>query len=436
MNINLSLCAGAILLITLPVFGQVPFGFDEPDSTTPSFSRGSTAGDSWTNTEGHRARLKGVQPAANVLAELKVEWQPVTIDELGETVTIRGQLMQSQNTEGNSSPIDWQQGVTVAVRCQPSSDHNAFEPISLLYTQSVTETCITDDSGAFEVKIKLNGLTRDKEKEQDFRCALALAIHSNREQFGPVVDWSSDDTPLKLSYGDLAFPPNPSIDPIIEAIRVACENDFDPNAMILAVNALQPLGKEAALQRMEAFIVSREQSDLYFMESDGLFWILRLLFEPIELDRRIPVPRAFARAVDPSVESNWPLNPIAVVADIPFRFIGGAMGFSGIAEEPRSHIRFVRRYCVIRDTPLHPSRDPILAAQQLIESPLVSKMPERDRETAIGDIRDQAMLLLPDERIAVLPKLADEEAWLAILKSSQSSPLVWDPEKGFQEADQ
>ena len=112
------------------------------------------------------------------------------------------------------------------------------------------------------------------------------------------------------------------------------------------------------------------------------------------------------------------------------------MGFSGMPEEPRSHIRFVRRYFVIRDTPLHPSRDPILTAQQLIESPLVSKMPERDRATAIGDIRNQAMLLIPDQRIAVLPKTADDEAWLAILKSSQASPLVWNPAIGFQEVDQ
>ena len=108
------------------------------------------------------------------------------------------------------------------------------------------------------------------------------------------------------------------------------------------------------------------------------------------------------------------------------------MGFSGMPEEPRSHIRFVRRYCVIRDAPLHPSRDPILAAQQLIESPLVSKMPERDRETAIDDIRNQAMLLLPDQRIAVLPKEADDEAWLAILKRSQAAPLVWDRRRNFE----
>ena len=432
MNSSLPIFFGAIFLITLPVSGQDPFDFDETEITSSSFSSWSSEGNSWTLIEMYGKQLTGAQSVAGGLAELRVKWQPVTIDELGETATLRGQLMQSQEAEDELSPIDWQQGVTVAVRCQPSSDQNAMEPISLLSTLSFTETCITDGSGAFEVKMKLNGLTRDKEQEQGFRCAVALATHSTRERSGPLVVWSSDDTPLKLSYVDLAFPPNPSIDPVIEAIRVACENDFDPKSMILAVNALQPLGKEAALQRMEAFLAARERVAPFFADADGLFWILRLLFEPIELDRRIPFPMTYVRSVDTSVEANWPLNPIVVVADIPFRFIGGGVGGTGMPEEPRSHIQFVRRYCVIRDTALHPSRDPILTAQQLIESPLVSKMPGHDRANAIDEIRNQAILLLPDQRRAVLPKQTDDEAWLAILKSSQASPLVWNRVTGFQ----
>ncbi len=437
MKTNLLVVLCVIFLIPAPVPGQDLFDVDEFDASTntpKSFGRSSSNGNSWIYTEGNGEPLTGVQPTTDILDELNVKWQPVTIDELGEIATIRGQLVQPQKTNDQRSPIDWQQGVTVVVGRKPLTGANTAEPLSLLSDQSETENCITDNSGAFEITIQLSRLTRDKKKEQTFRCALALATHLDREQFGPIVEWSSEHKPLKHSYVDLVFPPNPVIDAVIEAIRVACENDFDPRSMILAVNALQPLGKEAALQHLEAFLAAREKVNRHFADADALFWILRLLFEPIELHRRIPVPRAFVRSVDSDVEPNWPLNPIVVVADIPFRFIGGGIVGTGMPEEPRSHMQFVRRHCVIRDAPLHPSRDPILIAQQLIESLLVSKMPEDDREAAIRDIRDQAFLLLPAERRAKLRDVEDDNDWFAIVKRSQVAPLEWSLATGFQEA--
>ncbi len=89
---------------------------------------------------------------------------------------------------------------------------------------------------------------------------------------------------------------------------------------------------------------------------------------------------------------------------------------------------------MIRDAPLHPNRDPILIAEQLIKSPLVSKMHEHEREAAIRDIRNQAFLLLPAERLAEFSTGEDDEDWHAIVERSQTSPLVWSMPKGFQEA--
>ncbi|MEZ6134271.1 MAG: hypothetical protein R3C53_05100 [Pirellulaceae bacterium] len=107
---------------------------------------------------------------------------------------------------------------------------------------------------------------------------------------------------------------------------------------------------------------------------------------------------------------------------------------SGTPEEPRSHIQYVRRHCVIRDGPLQPSRDPILTAQQLIESPLVARMPERDRGFAISDIRNQAIQLLPEERRVDLPMRQKEMDWHEVLKRAQAERLVWYESDGFHRA--
>ncbi|MCA9195004.1 MAG: hypothetical protein KDB03_24700 [Planctomycetales bacterium] len=404
------------------------------DSDRTSFSSWSHNGDSWKHSEGFSVPLVGVRPAQTALSELQIRWQPVTIDPLAEFATIRGQLIRVVNESGELSPINWQQGVTVAISRESSRDLKAGRPVVLTSDQSVIMTCLTNGQGAFEVKAKLADLMREKEVVQQFPCSLAMAVHSDRQGLGPIVVWSSVDRILEHSIVLLAFPANPTIDPVVEAIRVACGEDFNPKSMILAVNALQPLGKEAALRRLEEFLTESEKVDPPFLDADGLFWILRLLFEPIELDKRIPPPMAFVRTVDSTVEANWPLNPIIVIADIPFQFVGGFAGGSGMPESPRSHIEFVRRYCVIRDFQLHPSRDPILIAQQLIESPLVSKMPTRDRKEATNDIRSQAMMLLPYDRLASLPKAMNDQVWNTVLELSKASSLTWRQGIGFQEA--
>lgn len=165
----------------------------------------------------------------------------------------------------------------------------------------------------------------------------------------------------------------------------------------------------------------------------GFFWIIRVLFEPIELGRRIPPPFAFVRQVDDAVEADWPLNPIVVINDIPFRFIGGGIAGAGMPEHPRSHIDFVRKHCVIRDARLQPSVDPVLTGVQLLESPLVPRMPGNDRESATRDIQSQAISLLPKERHDHLNK--ERQQWTAAKALSTATPLQWDDQKGFKDPD-
>ena len=427
---------GAIFFASSLAFVQgQDFGPPETDEFFPSFSRGTTIGDRWSSEVGYRETLPGEPyPDTKELAKLRVEWLPVAIDELGEVVAIRGRLKRLTN-RAELVPIAWRQGITVAIKKNPVSDGDeSSEPFRLTTNWAAHETGITKASGKFEVRIKLNELNRDPEKTQNFRCAIALAKHQARPDSGPTIAWSSADEPMKNSIATLAIPPNKSIDETMRAIQAACkeEQSFEPLAIIRVVNALQPLGKEAALQRIEKYLKLKEQIDQFGDGVNGVFWVLRILFEPIELGQRIPPPHAFVRHIDKSVEADWPLNPIVLVNDIPFRFVGGGMGGGGMPEHPRSHIDFVRKNCVIRDAPLRPFGDPVLTGQQLIDSPLITRMPANDRATGIDDIQRQAILLLPKSRRDRLEN--GRKGWSSALSLSRDAPLVWNDKNGFVEA--
>ncbi len=272
---------------------------------------------------------------------------------------------------------------------------------------------------------------------QETRAAVALAAHVDRadQNLGPIIYWKSSDPILEQSITMLEIPAQPSLDPIIEKIRAACDgDDFKPLKIIQVVNALQPLGKENAIAKIEEFIAIKEKSDPYARGIDNLFWILRILFEPIELGQRIPVPRAVIRSVEAPLGEDWPLNPIIVVDDIPFRYVGGGMGGTGMPEHPKSHIAYVKRYCVIRDDPLIPQGDPVLTAQQLIESGVVEKMQAEERAYLKQDIMRQSLKLLPKDLQIHYDYKVPQSLWLLQLERAQNSPLKWTGVDGFIES--
>src|SRR5262249_45767503 len=147
----------------------------------------------------------------------------------------------------------------------------------------------------------------------------------------------------------------------------------NPNGveLIRAVNALQPLGKERALAVLEKYVELTQGGGYfsYFSDREIVFWIIRLLFEPIRLDDRIPSPaiRVFLSDRQFPEAMKWPLNPMAVFGDVPF-MVGHRIGSSGHPEEPSSHIRWARLHGVIRDDPLVPTANPLGAAEAILGS--------------------------------------------------------------------
>ncbi len=241
---------------------------------------------------------------------------------------------------------------------------------------------------------------------------------------------NSQDAQGVLKDGNADFitiPPDPKVDPILSSInqaRYSSSHDYNPAKILIAVNALQPLGKEKALAALQSYLDSLDPDEPYdHNATNHIFVILRVLFEPYEHGKRFPPPANFEwRVYGEELQQDWPLNPVEIVEGIPFKLFGGGMDYSGVPEHPSSHIEFARKHCVIRDTPLIPRISPIIAAEQLNESQKMGRLPQRDRVGSIRSIRKQALLMMPSE-------------WGEIDKGYEENKAVWDDakERSFRE---
>ncbi len=136
--------------------------------------------------------------------------------------------------------------------------------------------------------------------------------------------------------------------------------DFRPRLLIDAVEELRPLGKEKALERIEAAARARP-GDV------GLFWVLRVLFDPPP-GERLPDVRLGRPAIDPPADPDaLPRFPIIVVDDVPLLVIRG-YALAGKAEPLSAHIDWYRRHGRLREAPLRPSADADAVRDHLAEA--------------------------------------------------------------------
>lgn len=384
------------------------------------------------------------------LVDLRIQWSDVEIDTFGDYITITGILQRRSKAPSHLKPvewepIDWSQGISVMLEKSPSESADYSTKVrsdkewrntsrlaqSLLSNRH--KTCIskelTDAEGRFKATFPLDQISRDSSKAQSHRVVVSFANRVSEDR----IKYSSDDPILELSMGSVTIPANKPIEPILASIHQACAPEFNPTAMILTINKLQQLGKDGALRKLKEYIEVINQRDHFGMKDvDGVFWIIRILFEPIDHNHRIPIPKIYANWVTGQAAEGWPLNPIIVIDDIPFRFVGGGIGGTGIPEHPYSHIDFVQRYCVIRDAPLAPKQDPITTAQMLIESQIVQVIEADDRKSCIEDIRKQAMLMVPQSRRPQGDKNKNI-GWFEAWERSLERLLKWVEGQGFLE---
>lgn len=145
----------------------------------------------------------------------------------------------------------------------------------------------------------------------------------------------------------------------------ASSSEFEsylPGAVIDAVNALQPLGKDRALDAIEAYLARADQ------ESDrhGLFLVMRVLFAVPQAGHHPPLRLGGSVPPPPADPTSLPLFPIALIGDIPLMLVSGYV-LGGEPEPLAAHLEHFRKEGAIRTQPLRPvqpSRDVLVGYEQ------------------------------------------------------------------------
>src|SRR5262245_5567963 len=94
----------------------------------------------------------------------------------------------------------------------------------------------------------------------------------------------------------------------------------------------------------------------------------------------------------------------------------------GMPEHPWSHIAWARRYGVVRDDPLTPTRNPLAAAEDILGSRRFKALDEFSRDQATGSIRSQALSMVSD----LLEPAKRERQWKARVREAASLGIHWD----------
>src|SRR5690606_8565868 len=109
------------------------------------------------------------------------------------------------------------------------------------------------------------------------------------------------------------------VTPVLDQAATMTVEDYNPARVIHAVNALVPLGKEAALDQISSYLKAHGQP----AEVQGLFWVLRVLFD-VPADRSFPPVRIGQPNIPPPADPGaLPRFPILIVRDIPLLVVSG-----------------------------------------------------------------------------------------------------------------
>ena len=216
--------------------------------------------------------------------------------------------------------------------------------------------------------------------------------------------------------------------------------NFDPAALIRAVNGLHPLGKEKVIAAIRAYIslaykeTTRPQ---YHVDEQRVFLILRLLFVNANGDPNMPWMAIGATSPDVRPgNTDWPLFPLVMTDDIPLCLSGG-YSLAGQAQPATSHVDYCEQNCVLRKQPLNPLKSPLLSADTIIQSKPWNRLFPAGRDGAETEflLRTQALRAvagitggLPDES-SLNPRLVSQSmahtAWKKLENDRRMLDVIW-----------
>lgn len=139
---------------------------------------------------------------------------------------------------------------------------------------------------------------------------------------------------------------------------------YDPRRIVVAVNVLQPLGKEKAVAVLGEYL--RVASGFHDSGREGVFLILRCLFDVPADPGFMPHMYCGAPSMSPPEDAKKaPRFPIVIQGDVPLLLITGYT-LAGRAEQPESHLEYFRKHGQIRNQPLVPTNEPLALLKEVM----------------------------------------------------------------------
>ncbi|MFO1021073.1 MAG: hypothetical protein U0903_10300 [Planctomycetales bacterium] len=336
-------------------------------------------------------------------------------------LSIRGRLL-IESADGKSrKPIDWVQGVSVIVSHLPDKRHDWSRRYER--NDAVRGDFVIWEKGEFLADVTLSEIERPIGKNARFQVALSLG-----QKGGKTITWENTDGALPQSVTMLTIPGPPPISETMQIINVA---DVNAATLIRAVNHLQAMGKEKALQELRAFLkIARDSGESHRITENidtssrsSVLSILPILFDNPE----------WRTTFDPPWEDSkfWPLYPYHIQNDIPFVFAGGfETGPLPDREELRvSQAETDGKFLM---KPLRPLDNPLVAAERFLALPQTQRLKNFQYDYFADDIYQQAWRMIEGAEMtdSIRKKISDASSidipdWNARTQLLQKFKIHW-----------
>ncbi|HEY8667144.1 MAG TPA: hypothetical protein VIL86_10780 [Tepidisphaeraceae bacterium] len=167
--------------------------------------------------------------------------------------------------------------------------------------------------------------------------------------------------------------PEEQLEPILrklhESPAIDAANHFNPQDLIAAVNALQPLGKDNALAAIEEYLRVSPPDPA---ACQNILLVLRTLFDIPKDSGYLPALKIGSiTPAEPDNPKDLPRFPIVIVDDIPF-LLAFSVTFGGKAEPVEKQLAYFRTSGVLRAKPLAPTRAPAETIDKILNLPGVN----------------------------------------------------------------
>lgn len=180
--------------------------------------------------------------------------------------------------------------------------------------------------------------------------------------------------------------------------------DFDPAALLRAVNLLQAAGREAAVKALEGYLAlaaaEPEERVRFSLDGERVAAIARLLYVPRDGGPALPALEIGVTGAVPKDGSTWPLFPLALRDGVPFWVAGTVEGVRS-GELAKRTLAWCEANGRFRAAPLEPG-DPLAAADALTSSDgwKALEFAKRGEASVRSDVRWQAIRALAGARAA------------------------------------